>query len=124
MSWRPLSCSEARGFITNYTITYWRVGSNAANAGTITVSGEDASSAIIISLDSVLIHCTGCYAPVYPGGESGERVPVCAGTVGETMSYGADYGELGCWNYSSCGQLSSIYAQRHQRHPSTNTNKK
>ena len=51
MSWRPLSRSEARGFITNYTITYWRVGSNAANAGTITVSGEDASSAIIINLD-------------------------------------------------------------------------
>ena len=51
MSWRPLSRSEARGFITNYTITYWRVGSNAANAGTITVFGEDASSAIIINLD-------------------------------------------------------------------------
>ncbi len=51
VSWRPLSRSEARGFITNYTITYWRVGSNAANASTITVSGEDASSAIIINLD-------------------------------------------------------------------------
>ncbi|XP_064396216.1 uncharacterized protein LOC135343165 isoform X2 [Halichondria panicea] len=51
VSWRPLTRSEARGFITNYTITYWRVGSNAANAGTITVSGEDASSAIIINLD-------------------------------------------------------------------------
>ena len=51
VSWRPLSRSEARGFITNYTIAYWRVGSNAANASTITVSGEDASSAIIINLD-------------------------------------------------------------------------
>ncbi|XP_064407627.1 receptor-type tyrosine-protein phosphatase T-like [Halichondria panicea] len=51
VSWRPLSRSEARGFITNYTITYWRVGSNAANTSTITVSGEDASSAIIINLD-------------------------------------------------------------------------
>ena len=52
VSWRPLSRSEARGFITNYIITYWRVGSNAANASTITVSGEDASSAIIINLNS------------------------------------------------------------------------
>ncbi|XP_064396234.1 mucin-2-like [Halichondria panicea] len=51
VSWRPLSRSEARGFITNYTITYWRVGFNAANASTITVSGEDASSAIIINLN-------------------------------------------------------------------------
>ncbi len=51
VSWRPPSHSEARGFITNYAITYWRVGSNAANASTITVSGEDASSAIIINLD-------------------------------------------------------------------------
>ncbi|XP_064407145.1 uncharacterized protein LOC135351979 isoform X2 [Halichondria panicea] len=51
VSWRPLSRSEARGFITNYTITYWRVGSNTANAITITVSGEDASSATIINLD-------------------------------------------------------------------------
>ncbi len=51
VSWRPLSRSEARGFITNYTITYWRVGSNAANASTITVSGKDASSALIINLD-------------------------------------------------------------------------
>ncbi len=51
MSWRPLTRSEARGFITNYTITYWRVGSNAANASTITVSGEDASSATIVDLD-------------------------------------------------------------------------
>ncbi len=52
VSWIPLSRSEARGFITNYIITYWRVGSNAANASTITVSGEDASSAIIINLNS------------------------------------------------------------------------
>ncbi len=51
MSWRPLTRSEARGFITNYTITYWRVGSNAANASTITVSGEDASSATIVDLN-------------------------------------------------------------------------
>ncbi len=51
MSWRPLTRSEARGFITNYTITYWRVGSNAANASTITVSGEDDSSATIVDLD-------------------------------------------------------------------------
>ncbi len=51
VSWRPLTRSEARGFITNYTITYWRVGSNAANASTITVSGEDASSATIVDLN-------------------------------------------------------------------------
>ncbi len=51
VSWRPITRSEARGFITNYTITYWRVGSNAANASTITVSGEDASSATIVDLD-------------------------------------------------------------------------
>ncbi len=51
MSWRPLTRSEARGFITNYTITYWRVGSNAANASTINASGEDASSATIVDLD-------------------------------------------------------------------------
>ncbi len=70
------------------------------------------------------VHCTGCYAPVHPGGESGECVPVCAGTAGETISNGPNHGELGWRDYSSCGQLSSIYAQRHQRHPSTNTNKK
>ena len=43
--------SENSAWDRGYTITYWRVGSNAANAGTITVSGEDASSAIIINLD-------------------------------------------------------------------------
>ncbi len=47
------------------------------------------------------VHRTGCHAPAHPGGESGERVRVCAGTTGETMSYGADYGELEWWNFSS-----------------------
>ena len=54
------------------------------------------------------VHRTRCHAPTHPGGEGGERVPVCEGTAGETMSNGADYGELEWWNYSSCGQLSSI----------------
>ncbi len=56
------------------------------------------------------VHRTGCHAPVHPGGEGSERVPVCAGTAGETMSYGADYGELGCWHFSSCGQFLSTEA--------------
>ncbi len=56
------------------------------------------------------VHRTGCHAPTHPGGESGERVRVCAGTAGETMSYGADYGELEWWNFSSCGQFLSTEA--------------
>ncbi len=41
------------------------------------------------------VHRTGCHASTDPGGEGGERVPVCEGTAGEAVSNGANYGERG-----------------------------
>ncbi len=49
LSWTPLSRIEARGFITNYTVSYWRVGSSADEAMTRVV--EEGNSVIISNLD-------------------------------------------------------------------------
>ena len=53
VSWTPLTLSEARGFITEYNITYWREGSDSANGMTIRVAGNE-SSVIINYLDADL----------------------------------------------------------------------
>ena len=51
VSWTPLILSEARGFITNYEISYWTVGSDGLDIMSVQVSG-DANSTVLTGLDS------------------------------------------------------------------------
>ena len=51
VSWTPLTLSEARGFITEYNISYWREGDDSANAMIRRVPGNQ-SSVIIETLDA------------------------------------------------------------------------
>ncbi len=49
----------------------------------------------MMMVSEVLREFVGCHASTDPGGEGGERVPVCEGTAGEAVSNGANYGERG-----------------------------
>ncbi len=40
LSWTPLTRSEARGFITNYTVVYWIADSSDSKRSTVTVEGN------------------------------------------------------------------------------------
>ena len=51
VSWTPLTLSEARGFVTEYSVTYWREGSDSANGVTVRVPGNE-SSVIVNNLDA------------------------------------------------------------------------
>ena len=50
VTWTHLSLAEARGFITNYNITYWMVGSDIMDSESILVPGGE-NSTIISGLD-------------------------------------------------------------------------
>ena len=50
VSWTPLTLVEARGFITDYEISYWTVGSDGLDIMSIQVSG-DSNSTLITRLD-------------------------------------------------------------------------
>ena len=50
VTWTYLSLAEARGFITNYNITYWMVGSDIMDSESILVPGGD-NSTVISGLD-------------------------------------------------------------------------
>ena len=50
VSWTPLTLSEARGFVTNYEISYWTVGSEGLDIMSVQVSG-DANSTVLTGLD-------------------------------------------------------------------------
>ena len=50
VTWTPLSLTEARGFITQYNITYWTVGSDISDSES-TIVPRDENSTIISGLD-------------------------------------------------------------------------
>ena len=50
VSWTPLTLVEARGFITDYEISYWTVGSDGLDIMSTQVSGES-NSTLITGLD-------------------------------------------------------------------------
>ena len=49
VSWTPLTLSEARGFVTEYNVTYWR--SDSVSGVTVRVPGNE-SSVVISNLDA------------------------------------------------------------------------
>lgn len=50
ITWKPLSLSEARGFITQYNVIYWQVATGSLSALTQAVS-EYENSTIIVGLE-------------------------------------------------------------------------
>ena len=50
VTWQPLFLAEARGFVTQYRVSYWKVASGSLSALTQTVPGRE-NSTIIIGLE-------------------------------------------------------------------------
>ena len=50
VSWTSLSLTEARGFITNYEISYWTVGSDGLDITSVQVPGDE-TSVVLNGLD-------------------------------------------------------------------------
>ena len=81
VSWTPLSYVEARGFISNYTVTYSPQTSDGrkrqAIIKTVDVPGMDSSSVTIANLDPSIVYSVQISATT--GGGTGESsVPVLA----------------------------------------------
>ena len=47
VTWQPLSLAEARGFVTQYRVSYWQVASGSLSALTQAVLGRENSTVII-----------------------------------------------------------------------------
>ena len=81
VSWTPLSYVEARGFISNYTVTYFPQTSDGrkrqAIIQTVDVPGMDSSTVTIANLDPGTVYSVQVSATT-GGGTSGSSVPVLA----------------------------------------------